>query len=125
MNDQTTTTAPQGTYASVSARFHALIGEIEAIPGEITEELTIAKTRIGQAIQRIEAHFASVKDSADVEVATVESDVKSDASKIEGEAQAAAAEVKTEAASVEAKLDTPATSTDAAAATAATAASAG
>src|ERR1700730_18314673 len=112
MTDQTTAPASKGTVTSIASRFYALLADIEAIPGEITEEISIAKTRVMQASDRIIAHFMTVGAAA-----AVIGDVKTEAAKVEG--NVVRLEPKLEAA-VLAHVDAPAApaSTDAPAAAA-------
>jgi hypothetical protein len=72
---QTTATnpaQPAGTLAALRARFTALIDEIEAVPGEISDDLTNAKDKAGQVIIYVESHFAQAKQTAQADVAKVD-----------------------------------------------------
>jgi hypothetical protein len=58
---QTTATnpaQPAGTLAALRARSTAVIDEIEAIPGEISDDLTNAKEKAHEIIGFVESHFA-------------------------------------------------------------------
>jgi hypothetical protein len=97
MTDQTTAT---GTPAGIRAKFDALIAEIEAIPGEITEELSIAKTRLSQATTYLLAHFCKVEAAAVLDAKNDTAAIETDAAKVETEAEKVEGDVKTEADSV-------------------------
>jgi len=61
-----------------------LVDEIEAIPGDISTELTNAKTYISRAMHWIEQHFEAAKTDATADAAKV----TTDASKVLSDAKA-------------------------------------
>jgi hypothetical protein len=62
------------TPAPIKGFFENLINELEAIPGEVTYELSVAKEKVMAAISYVESHFQSAKTTAETDVASIKTD---------------------------------------------------
>lgn len=98
MTDNTTTGAAPAAAAptiaismpttppAIKTGFEKLLGELEAIPGDVTNDLAIAKEKILAAISWVESHFTSAKATAETDAASIKTVAETDVATVKTDA---------------------------------------
>jgi hypothetical protein len=88
---QTTAAAPEAqpliertVPAGVKAAVQRMLAEIEAIPGDVTRELSYAKTKVHEAYEWLENHFVTGGTVIKADAEEVAADAQAGAAKVEG-----------------------------------------
>ena len=84
-----TTTPP-----AIKGFFDKLLSKIEAIPGSVSRELDMAKSKAMLAIDYVESHFQIAKATAETDAAVIKTDAKAGIGDIEEVATGAQAAVE-------------------------------